>query len=144
MSSEDESIPSTPDEVDEQGRKQGLWTEPDPHGGVMVGTYVDDARHGQWCHYANDGRVRSEGGYAQGELDGEWIWYRANGRLMQRGGFRRGEKHGIWERWNAAGDPIDRGAYLDGRKNGEWQTFGPDGSVKRVTRHGSVPNGDAE
>ena len=130
-----EPIPTTPDEVDDEGRKHGLWTDPDPHGGVMVGTYVDDLRHGEWRHFATDGRLRAEGGFAEGELDGAWTWYRANGRLMQRGGFQRGAKHGVWERWNAAGDPLDRGSYDDNRKVGTWETFNADGSVKKTTRH---------
>lgn len=131
-------IPSTADQADEQGRKQGPWTDADPHGGVMIGAYVDGLRQGEWRHYAADGRVRSEGGFRDDEVDGAWTWYRATGGLMQRGGFRRGVKHGVWERWNAAGQPLDRGTYEDGRKVGEWQTFHPDGSVKQVKRHAAT------
>ncbi|MGN6128658.1 MAG: toxin-antitoxin system YwqK family antitoxin [Humibacter sp.] len=125
----------TPNARDDRGRKQGLWTDPDPHGGVMTGTYTDDLRQGEWHHYSSDGRLRSQGSFLDGELDGEWIWYRSNGRVMQHGGFRRGAKHGVWERWNAAGEPIDRGSYDDDRKVGEWIAFNPDGSVRRTTRH---------
>lgn len=125
----------TPDAVDDLGRRQGLWTDADPHGGVMVGTYVEGVRQGGWRHLSADGRLRSEGGFVDGELDGEWTWYRSNGLTMQRGSFRRGAKHGVWERWNTAGEPVDRGAYDQDRRTGEWHAFHPDGSVRRVTRH---------
>lgn len=130
----------TPDVTDDHGRKQGDWTDPDPHGGSMIGTYVDGLRQGVWRHVAADGRLRSEGGYADGELDGDWTWYRANGHLMQRGAFRRGRKHGTWERWNAAGEPLERGDYALDRKVGEWHALHPDGSIKRTTRHGPAPD----
>ncbi|MCK6210184.1 hypothetical protein KZX45_06460 [Georgenia sp. EYE_87] len=133
--SEGTAPPESPNAVDGQGRKVGAWTEPDAHGGVMVGEYVDGERHGTWRHLAADGRLRSEGGYAAGELDGAWVWYRASGALMQRGGFSRGEKHGRWERWNAAGEPLDAGDFDRGRKVGEWTTYNPDGSVRRTTNH---------
>lgn len=74
---------TTPDAVDGQGRKQGQWTEPDSHGGVMVGAYVDDARDGEWKHVAADGRIRSEGTYAHGELDGEWTVFNADGSVKK-------------------------------------------------------------
>ncbi|GAA4287955.1 hypothetical protein [Georgenia daeguensis] len=127
--------PESPNAVDGQGRKVGDWTEPDPHGGVMVGEYVDGERHGAWRHLAADGRLRSEGGYAAGALDGPWVWYRASGALMQRGGFSRGEKHGRWERWNPQGALIDSGEFDNGRKVGEWTVYNPDGSVRRTTNH---------
>ncbi|OLT48761.1 hypothetical protein BJF85_11580 [Saccharomonospora sp. CUA-673] len=128
-------LPETPDERDEQQRKQGLWTDRDARGGVMVGTYVDDLRHGEWKHYAHDGRLRSEGRFAQGELEGQWTWYRADEQLMQRGGFLHGEKHGTWERWNAQGRAIDRGDFEHGKKVGTWEQYNPDGTVKKTTRH---------
>lgn len=135
MTAGPETVPPTPDAVDGQGRKQGQWTEPDSHGGVMVGAYVDDARDGEWKHVAADGRIRSEGTYAHGELDGEWTWWRANGELMQRGAFKAGEKHGEWTRWSPKGDLLDRGTFDAGRKVGEWTVFNADGSVKKVTKH---------
>ncbi|TCB96742.1 hypothetical protein E0H26_14025 [Micromonospora zingiberis] len=132
-----DTAPTTPNLLDDDGRKQGQWTDDDPHGGVMVGAYADGLRDGEWRHYFADGRLRAQGEFRGGELAGEWTWYRANGRVMQRGGFQHDAKHGVWERWNAAGEPIDRGTYDMGRKVGEWRTFHPDGSVKRVTTHRS-------
>ena len=125
----------TPDRTDASGRKTGVWTDPDPHGGVMVGEYVEGERHGTWRHYFADGRLRAEGGFERGVVHGEWVWYRASGGLLQRGGFERGHKHGTWTRWNAAGALIDSGDYDHDRKAGEWNTYHPDGSIRRTVTH---------
>lgn len=130
-----DAVPESPNALDDQGRKTGRWSESDPHGGVIVGDYLDGERHGTWRHYSLDGRLRSEGPYEHGALHGTWTWYRANGALMQRGGIDHDVKHGRWERWDAQGRPLDAGDYDQGRKAGEWTTFSPDGTAKAVKRH---------
>ncbi|MCN0152043.1 toxin-antitoxin system YwqK family antitoxin [Salinispora arenicola] len=129
------SIPPTSDEKDARGRKTGLWTDPDPHGGVMVGEYVEGERQGTWRHFSADGRLRAEGGFDKGTVHGEWVWHRSSGEIMQRGGFDHGRKHGTWTRWNTAGEMVDRGDYANDKKVGEWTTFNPDGTVKRTVTH---------
>jgi len=123
-------------EVDNDGRKTGIWTEADSHGGVMTGEYVEGKRHGVWRHNFVDGSVRSEGTYDAGVVDGDWTWYRSTGGLLQRGGFLGSEKHGFWERWDANGNLIDQGTWDHGKKTGEWTSYNTDGTVKRVTTHG--------
>lgn len=129
------ALPESPNALDQQGRQTGPWTEPDPHGGMMVGDYLEGRRHGVWQHFSLDGRLRSEGTYEHGALHGIWTWYRANGALLQRGGMDHDLKHGRWERWDAAGRPLDSGDYVQGRKSGEWTTYNPDGTVKAVKSH---------
>ena len=106
-----------PNSFDAEGRKSGRWSEPDPHGGTMTGEYLDGDRVGHWCHFAGDGRLRSEGGYDGGELHGVWTWYRASGVLLQRGAFDHGTKDGAWERWDAQGDHLDTTWWKQGRKH---------------------------
>ncbi len=105
-----------PNRVDDQGRKTGLWSEADSHGGTISGEYVDGERHGVWRHRFTDGSLRSEGDYEHGALHGAWTWYRATGGLLQRGGFLEDEKHGRWERWRADGTPLDSAEWDRGKK----------------------------
>ncbi|MEQ1737471.1 MAG: hypothetical protein ABL886_13835 [Rhodoglobus sp.] len=126
---------ATNNQLDSGGRKTGFWEEPDPHGGVVSGGYVDGERDGPWTHLFADGRVRSEFTYVAGQLSGECIWYRATGGLLQKGGFLADEKHGFWQRWTADGVPIDEGHFDRGVKTGEWIYYAPDGSVKKTTVH---------
>lgn len=113
------SVDSALNGHDDQGRKTGLWSETDPHGGTITGEYVDGERHGLWWHYFANASLRAEGEYPRGTLHGNWIWHRATGGLLQRGGFLDDEKHGLWERWSADGSPLhatqwDRGKKLRG------------------------------
>ncbi|MBK8461858.1 toxin-antitoxin system YwqK family antitoxin [Propionicicella superfundia] len=110
------SVESAPNGHDDQGRKTGLWSEADPHGGTITGEYVEDERHGVWRHYFANGTLRSEGEYRRGALHGAWTWYRANGGLLQRGGFLEDQKHGLWERWSADGSPLDATQWDRGKK----------------------------
>jgi antitoxin component YwqK of YwqJK toxin-antitoxin module len=121
--------------LDDAGLRTGFWEEPDPHGGVISGVYVDGERSGLWKHHFANGSVRSECHYVNGELTGECIWYRQAGGLLQKGGFLAGEKHGFWQRWTAGGVPIDEGEFDRGTKSGPWTYFAPDGSVKKTTTH---------
>lgn len=40
------AVPESPNALDDESRKAGRWTESDPHGGMMVGDYVEGKRHG--------------------------------------------------------------------------------------------------
>jgi len=122
-------------ETDAAGNRTGAWEEPDPHGGVIEGEYVDGKRHGPWRHRFADGRVRSEMEYVAGELTGPVTWYRSTGGLLQKGAFVGDEKHGFWQRWTASGVLIDEGEFDHGTKTGEWVYYAPDGSVKKRTVH---------
>ncbi|GAA0994781.1 toxin-antitoxin system YwqK family antitoxin [Subtercola frigoramans] len=102
--------------VDGEGRKTGVWSERDSHGGVTSGEYVDGERQGTWRHHFVDGSLRSEGEYAHGMLHGAWTWYRATGGLLQRGGFLENDKHGLWERWKADGTPLDTSEWVHDKK----------------------------
>jgi antitoxin component YwqK of YwqJK toxin-antitoxin module len=124
-----------PNREDARGRRTGRWEERDPHGGTIVGDYVEGERAGEWTHYFADGRVRSVSQYVAGSLTGPATWYRATGGLLQRGGFLDGEKHGFWQRWDAAGAIIDEGEFDRGSKTGRWTYFNADETVKRTTLH---------
>ncbi len=75
----------TPNELDDQGRKTGMWTEADSNGGVMTGEHVEGNRHGLWRFFV-DGSVRSEGTYDKEVVDGAGTWYRSTGGNLIVGG----------------------------------------------------------
>jgi len=88
---------------DEQGRKQGLWTE---HGifdeDMFEGAYVDGKQHGRWVLRFADGWVE-EGEYVNGKRHGYWVWRLTNVDREQsyvvtkkEGHFVDGEEHGEW------------------------------------------------
>ncbi|WP_373057683.1 toxin-antitoxin system YwqK family antitoxin [Zunongwangia sp. H14] len=50
--------------------------------------------------YYEDGSVRQEGTYKEGELHGEWISYNKEGEKTAVGQYNMGEKTGKWFFWN--------------------------------------------
>jgi antitoxin component YwqK of YwqJK toxin-antitoxin module len=100
---------------------------PDHH---VTHQYVDGVRVGTWRHLSPQGRLRSEGGYAEGQLDRPWTWWRTDGSQLQEGAFDNGVRMGRWRRWSAVGALLDEGEYQGERKVGTWVTYHPDGSVK--------------
>jgi hypothetical protein len=83
-----------PNALDIEGQKTGPWSEDDPHGGVMRGSYLAGERHGTWRHFFADGRVRAEGTYDRGVLHGAWTWYRATGDSCRRDRLTLGKSTG--------------------------------------------------
>ena len=66
--------------IDEQGRKQGHWTEfPEVDELLSAeGEYVDGKKRGHWVLRYADGSVE-EGPIVAGERHGHWVWREPDG-----------------------------------------------------------------
>ncbi len=51
--------------------------------------------------YYEDGTVRQQGTYKNGELHGEWIAYDAEGKKQSMANYTEGEKTGKWFFWTS-------------------------------------------
>lgn len=60
--------------------------------------------HEYMTHFFNDGTVKAEGPYVQGQMQGEWKFYRKTGQLWQVGNFKSDIKEGSWIRYNKDGE----------------------------------------
>lgn len=58
--------------------------------------------------YYDDGTLKAEGGWRNGQLHGKWKWYRQDGSLMRTGEFRAGAQVGTWETWSRDGRLVKR------------------------------------
>jgi len=114
--------------TDEQGRKQGHWTEFPNVDGLLAGegNYVDGKRHGRWVLRLADGAVH-EGPFVNGEAHGNWVVRLADGGV-QEGPMVNGERHGEWVSQFADGSASE-GYYVDGEMHGQWVTRTADGHV---------------
>jgi len=111
--------------TDEQGWKQGHWTE-FPGDGLLAaeGEYVDDKKHGQWVLQYDSG-AESKGPFMSGKKHGHWVFrgdsYTAEGQYVN------GKKHGHWVEWsNSSG--VEEGQYVNGKKRGHWVEWWGEGS----------------
>lgn len=64
--------------------------------------------------YTIDGRLKSEGTYADPELQlehGPFTFYHANGSVESKGEYIMGNKTGVWERFDPSGSPLAEKVY---------------------------------
>ncbi len=96
------------------------------------GTYVDGERSGKWVEYYETGHERKIGSYQVGRRVGEWTFFRENGDLSKKGGFKNGRRVGEWTFYHANGEKSASGRFEDGRRTGLWTFWTPEG--ERHTR----------
>ncbi|MDT0690891.1 nicotinic acid mononucleotide adenyltransferase [Salegentibacter sp. F188] len=63
--------------------------------------------------YYEDGNIRQEGTYKDGELHGEWVSYNKEGEKTTIGQYERGQKTGKWFFWTE--DNLTEVDYKDSR-----------------------------
>ncbi|MDD9853201.1 MAG: hypothetical protein OXU78_04515 [Deltaproteobacteria bacterium] len=135
--------------TDEQGRKQGHWTEfPEQEDLLsMEGNYVDGREDGNWVWQWASGKV-SEGPMKNGKRHGYWVLRFADGQV-QKGPYVNGKQHGEWVTQFADGD-VHEGPMVAGKRHGKWVGRSPAGDVREIPyvngkRHGKeiwrFPNG---
>lgn len=83
---------------------------------------------GPWRFYYRDGRLRSEGSYADDVQVGPWKYYFENGNLEWEGNYdRSGIRTGLWRFYHDNGAPRAEGMYADDREVGLWRYWDRNG-----------------
>jgi antitoxin component YwqK of YwqJK toxin-antitoxin module len=108
--------------LDEQGLRQGAWTEYYEDGEKAgEGYYLNNLRQGEWKFYFKDGRLEQTGKYDQkGRPDGKWRWFYESGNLKKEDHFKNGLLNGPYVEKSDSGKVIIQGEYIDGEEEGEW------------------------
>ncbi len=101
------------------------------------GRYVDGERSGQWVFGYENGRTESIGKFEDGQRTGEWTFFRESGELLKTGGFENGLKAGEWTFYHANGEKRASGPFEGGRRTGVWTFWTADGE-----RHARLTYGD--
>jgi len=107
--------------TDEQGLKQGHWTEfPDRDDVVSLIPFSDGSHHSVEV-------LSAEGDYVDGKRQGHWVLQYAFGYVLE-GTMSGGEKHGHWiERYIGR---VSEGSYKNGKRHGHWISRLADGGVQ--------------
>lgn len=63
----------------------------------------------------NNGQVKEEGAYRDGEKSGKWIYYWRNGNVQTVGYYTDGEPSGRWTYYDENRNQIAQGTYRDGK-----------------------------
>jgi antitoxin component YwqK of YwqJK toxin-antitoxin module len=109
--------------VDEQGLKQGIWTEYYDAGELKDhGKYVNGLKIGDWKFYYMNGKIEQTGTYLKNEKpDGEWKWYYENTDLLRRDEvYSEGVENGTFIEYSDTGSIETKGEYMDGLEQGLW------------------------
>ncbi|MFA4851990.1 MAG: hypothetical protein WC868_09575 [Bacteroidales bacterium] len=108
--------------VDEQGLKQGAWTEYYDTGELKEqGKYVNGLKTGDWKFYYRNGKIEQTGTYLKNEKpDGKWKWYYENTNLLRDEIYSEGVENGLLTEYSDSGTVITKGEYIDGLEQGFW------------------------
>jgi uncharacterized protein len=108
--------------LDGFGKKQGIWKEFYPQGGLRSeGSYRDGIRTGKWTFYYVNGEVEQTGNYNnQGKEHGEWIWYYQGGQTRREESYLSGKRDGMMSEYGIEGDIIAKGEFVDDEEEGAW------------------------
>ncbi|MDE0771203.1 MAG: hypothetical protein OSB25_03225 [Salibacteraceae bacterium] len=126
-----------------QGKREGICREYDTTGAVtsaavyrngkLLGTGMadkDGIKTDHWKEYYNDGVLRAEGDYQQGEKFGEWVFYYREGQVEQKGSFTKGELYdGIWTWFHKNGNTWRSEVYYYGLENGPFVEYSDSNTV---------------
>lgn len=129
--------------VDDEGMRDGPWKEFYEDGQLRSeGVYRNGNRIGKWRFYHPDGALEQEGNYNnQGNTNGLWKWYYANGLLLREENFLNGNSEGIFTEYDENGNVIIQGEYVEGLEEGFWKYQQGD-HREEGTYRGGMRNGE--
>jgi len=146
-------------QVDEQGKKHGMWIKKYPGGqtrykgrfnhGTPTGTFKRYFRNGELMaimQHRNDsavyatlynekGKKRAEGKYINKEKDSTWVFYDPEGNVILQEKFNMGVRNGKSVRFYPNGDTSQVVVYKNGIKNGIFKQYFSNGNLKLLARY---------
>ena len=141
-------------QIDKQGRRQGLWTKVDKNNRkIYEGTFKDDHETGVFTYYYPNGAVSMKNTFTP---DGKYCShevYSEKGHLLATGFYNQKNRDSVWNIYNEDGALVKINRYRMGVKWGTFYTFSPEGDTleiftwkdnkrhgyaRRVTREGYV------
>ena len=151
------SMAQPTNQIDEQGRKQGIWKKYFAEGGVRYeGAFKDDKEVGTFTFYYPDGVVAAiktygdednvcfaqmfhtngnksaEGKYVGQEKEGEWKYYSPREVLISIENFENGVLQGEARDFYPDQQLAELRNYVDGVQHGVWKQFYEDGQKKLI------------
>ena len=130
------------------GKKNGVWEYKYPSGKTSAsGSFENDEAVGTWNYYFEDGTTASTGSFAGGKKDGYWASFNNNGSVRSEVTYKDG--NGEYREFHPDGKLKVKGMVVDGMNEGKWEYFFNDGKLEgqcqfekgKGTYYGYYPNG---
>lgn len=128
-------------QVDEDGRKQGMWVikaNPRKHRGYAQGSIVEEGEYkssrkeGVWKKYYPSGKLRSEITYKSSRPFGPYILYYENGNVEEQSNWARTKNTGSFKRFHENGKLAQDFNFTEGGKRTGQQTYYYENGNKRL------------
>jgi len=108
---------------------------------ITKGTYKDGLKEGKWKQFHNNGIIKSEQNFKQGQAIGEQIFYNNKGALQYKNSFieitengkKTTVKHGKFVSFHSTGQVSQEGRYEYDKKTGLWREYNPNGNLYKET-----------
>ena len=82
--------------------------------------YRQDAEHllhGKFTEFHDNGKLKTQGQFKEGNPDGMWKRYHVNGMLFQEGLYRNNIQDSLWRQWDDRGNLTKESLYDQGANN---------------------------
>jgi antitoxin component YwqK of YwqJK toxin-antitoxin module len=90
---------------------------------------------GEWTNWHENGNIKSNGYYAEGQKDSLWQLYDETGILTAAGMYDDGTENGTWVNFYPDGLVSDSGSYRDGLKEGLWKYYSETGNLEYTVNY---------
>ena len=143
---EDGTLESEGDYVN--GKKNGKWEYKYPSGKISAsGTFENDEAVGKWDYFFEDGTTNSTGEFVGGKKDGYWATFNNNGSVRSEITYNDG--NGEYREFYSDGKLKAKGTVVNGMNEGKWEYYFNDGKLEGQCQfengkgvfYGYYPNG---
>ncbi len=91
--------------------------------------YVNGLEDGKSTLYYENGQIKAERFWKEGEKVGVWVNWNEAGNKVAEAGYSFNKKDGDWNIWNDKGQKLFEMHYLDGQKIGTWRQWDDNGNL---------------
>ncbi len=127
----------TPNVVDDQGQKQGLWSAKHSNGKLRYkGEFKDNEPVGLFTYFDVHGNLNAEINNRGDSAD--VTFFHLNKKMMAEGKYYQQQRSGVWKFYDIEEDISSQKYYVKGKENGPARVYYKDG---RISRDCSYRNG---
>lgn len=130
--------------VDDNGRKQGLWSKTDKSGKkIYEGSFKDDYEIGVFNYYFEDGKtIKAKTEYSDKGRFANTKLFNKEGIVISDGFYRERKKDSVWTLFDEKGNQIGQERYSKGIKTGEANYWDRDKVlVEKINYKNDLKNG---
>jgi antitoxin component YwqK of YwqJK toxin-antitoxin module len=122
--------------IDNNGKKQGVWSKSYPNGKVKYkGEFKDDKEIGKFLYYSKDGKLSQIIEYSENSDLSKAKFLYKDGKVMSEGMYKNKKKEGAWSYYNEKGKKIQEEFFVAGIKNGKETNWDRNGKVTNTTMY---------